>query len=616
MPYAWSARPFPGVLAAAMAALAFLVASGGATLSHQRIYPGVQALGQPLGGLTLSEAEQRVAPLVQSALDRPLQVAAAGTTWDTTARELGVRWNPAEVAQAAQQVGRSGHLLQRLADIVDARLNGRVVAVDALTEQAALEAALRTYAAQVDQPARNASLVLEPSGEVRFGSAQMGRATDLAVSYERVASALATRAPAVELLVLETAPTVPDARLLPAREQLEQLLAPRAGAAHLTLTDADRQWRLSRAEVARLLVVAGGDAAGVPATVGVDDGALQTLVEQLAAAIDQEVQDARFAWNGGRLRAIRESRIGRTLDREAAVSQVRERLLLGEREIRLPVVEEGPVVADDDPAALGIVDLIERGSTSLAGSQPEKRYNVQLAAERLNGVVVPPGGVFSFNDQLGPTTLESGFTWGFGIEGSSTGPKTVPSVAGGICQVATTLFQPVFWAGFALEERYAHAYWIPAYTSRGVVGLDAAVDAEANLDFRWRNSSQSFVLVEARVEGDDVQFALYGTKPTWQVQVDPPRVVNPVSPDATPIRQEEPSLESGRVVQVETAREGFEVLVSRRVTPGEGGEARTLDLWTGYKPSRSVSLVGTGGRPAVSSEGGLAPGERLLRARG
>jgi vancomycin resistance protein YoaR len=74
-------------------------------------------------------------------------------------------------------------------------------------------------------------------------------------------------------------------------------------------------------------------------------------------------------------------------------------------------------------------------------------------------------------------------------------------VAGGICQVATTLFQPVFWAGYQLEERYWHLYWIPAYTSHGVLGLDATVDEDAGLDFKWTNTTSNYVLIQS--DGDD-----------------------------------------------------------------------------------------------------------------
>ena len=56
-----------------------------------------------------------------------------------------------------------------------------------------------------------------------------------------------------------------------------------------------------------------------------------------------------------------------------------------------------------------------------------------------------------------------GYKLGWGIANAGgTNVKTVPSVAGGICQVATTLFHSVFWAGYQLEERNYHLYWIPA----------------------------------------------------------------------------------------------------------------------------------------------------------
>ena len=116
----------------------------------------------------------------------------------------------------------------------------------------------------------------------------------------------------------------------------------------------------------------------------------------------------------------------------------------------------------------------------------------------------------------------------------------MPSVAGGICQVATTLFQPVFWAGYQLEERWWHLYWIPSYTSRDVVGLDATVDEDSGLDFKWINPTSDYVLIQASTSADKVTFALYGHKPPWKVQVEPPVISGRVAPDPTPDVQAEP----------------------------------------------------------------------------
>jgi hypothetical protein len=183
----------------------------------------------------------------------------------------------------------------------------------------------------------------------------------------------------------------------------------------------------------------------------------------------------------------------------------------------------------------------------------------------------------------------------------------VPSVAGGICQVATTLFQPVFWAGYQLEERYQHLYWIPAYTSRGLVGLDATVDPEAALDLQWVNPTSDYVLVQASADDEHVSFSLYGTKPAWTVQVDQPVISGRIAADPTPLVEAEPTLAWGRVLPVESAREGFTAVITRHVLPDAGGAPRELVLKSVYQPSHSVTLVGTAEKPAdVSTASALA----------
>ena len=307
--------------------------------------------------------------------------------------------------------------------------------------------------------------------------------------------------------------------------------------------------------------------------------------------------NARFAWNGGNLTAIRDSQEGRTLDQVGAAEAIGQALLTGQRTVSLPGSIVQPLVSSANPQALGITDNLDRGGTSFAGSIPEKAHNIRLAAERLNGVVIPPGGTFSFNQEVGPTTLEAGYQWGFGIEASANGARTVPSVAGGICQVATTLFQRVFWSGFPLVERHWHLYWIPAYTSRGVVGLDATVAEDAGLDFRWSNPTDGYVLIQAATDETNVYFGLYGKPRAWKISVDEPRITNRVPANPDPVAEVEPSLPWGRIQPVETARDGFDVAITRTVRR-EDSQPRTLTLNSSYEPSRTVTLVGTRGKPA------------------
>ncbi|MBI2756944.1 MAG: VanW family protein [Chloroflexi bacterium] len=594
-----SANVLMGLAAVLALTLAGLV--GFEAANWDRVAPGVTVLGTSVGGLSRQDAAARIAPSVDVLLGRPLKLAYGDRAWNTSARDLGLRLDPADLALASYRVGREGNPASRLGEQLGALLSGRSIAVDGTTDQAALDGSLTKIAREVDRPPRDAGLVLNSKdGTFQYQAAETGVALDVPGSRERITRAMVLASPAADLVVRETPPLVANEQVQTARDQLQRLLGSTGSEAPLTLTFGKQRWPLERAEVLKLVSLEQPARAGQPVSVKLDEASLQAFVGKLAKDVNQEVQNARVQFTNGSLKVLRESRDGRVLDQAATVQLLRTRLLAGERTAEIPVAATRPTVPSDDLKSLGIVELIDRGSTSFAGSLPEKQANIKLAAERLNGVLVPPGGTFSFNKEVGPTTLEAGFQWGFGITTGSEGVKTVPSVAGGICQVATTLFQPVFWSGYPLEERYPHTYWIPAYTSRGVVGLDAAVDSDAGLDFRWINPTDTYVLIQSATDESNLYFALYGTKPTWKVDVSPADISNRTPADPKPVAEPEPSFVWGRTLQVESAREGFDAVVTRSVTP-KGAEPRTLKLKTTYAPSRNVTLVGTKGKPATAS---------------
>ena len=597
-----SRLPSPTALVAGLGALPLLVLAAVALFelaNWDKVTPGVNALGNSVGGMSKAEAVARLSPGVQRLLDRPLDIHGGDQTWHTTARDLGLRLDPNELVAAAYQVGRQGGPFDRLGEQLDTAFHGRTVSATSTTDRAALDGSLVTMAHQIERLPADAKLSLSSSGIIQASPAQDGLAVDTSASRDQLNAALNGEGQSVELVTRRVPPAIADQQLQTAHDQLDRLLAP--DAEPLTVTFADQKWPLPRADTAKLVSLSGGTKPNQPAVVKIDDAPLRAWAGRLGKELDQAVQDARFSFNGGNLKVLRPSRQGRSLDQDAMVATVHAALLAGEHTVALPVAVVDPTVPSTDPQSLGITEVIDRGSTSFAGSIPEKKHNIQLAAQRLNGVVVPPGGTFSFNDSVGPTTIDSGFQWGFGITSGDSGPRTVPSVAGGICQVATTLFQPVFWAGYQLEERYWHLYWIPAYTSRGVVGLDVTVDGDAGLDFKWTNPTKDYVLIQSDADDQNIYFGLYGKKPPWKVQVDDAVITNRTPPDPKPIAQAEPTLPWGRTLMVETARDGFDAEVIRRVLPADGGKPRELDLKSTYQPAHTVTLVGTGGKPASAS---------------
>ncbi len=586
----------PGVGLGALPVLALLAVALFELANWDKVTPGATALGESIGGLSRAEAVARLTPGIQQRLDHPLDIQGGGQIWHTTARDLGLRLDPNELVGAAYQVGRQGNPLDRFGDQLDSLVHGRTVSPASTTDRAALDGSLSAMARQVERQPVDARLTLADNGAIEAAGAQDGLSVDVPASRDQLTAVLNGGGQTVALVTTRVQPTIPDQQLQTAHDQLDRLFG--ANAETLSVTFGDNSWPVERADLLKFVSLSGGTKAGQPATVTIEDAQLKAWAARLSKDIDQAVQDARFAFNGGDLKVLRPSRQGRTLDQDATVQAVHAALLAGDHTVALPVSTVEPGVASDDPQALGITELIDRGSTAFAGSIPEKKHNIQLAAQRLNGVVVAPGATFSFNDAVGPTTIGSGFQWGFAIESGDNGPKTVPSVAGGICQVATTLFQPVFWSGYQLEERYWHLYWIPAYTSRGVVGLDVTVDGDAGLDFKWTNTTKTYVLIQADTDADHIYFGLYGKKPNWQVQVDDALITNRVPPDPRPIAQEEPTLLWGKTLAVESARDGFDAEVHRRVIPADGSKTRELSLKSTYQPAHTVTLVGSAGKPA------------------
>jgi len=103
--------------------------------------------------------------------------------------------------------------------------------------------------------------------------------------------------------------------------------------------------------------------------------------------------------------------------------------------------------------------------------------NIQTAASAFHGLLIPPGGILSMSDELGDISLENGYAEAAIILGD----ETIQGVGGGVCQVSTTLFRTVYYAGYPVLERHPHAYRVGYYeqTANGhdpnLAGLDATV---------------------------------------------------------------------------------------------------------------------------------------------
>lgn len=118
----------------------------------------------------------------------------------------------------------------------------------------------------------------------------------------------------------------------------------------------------------------------------------------------------------------------------------------------------------------------------------ERTINVTTAAERIHGIVLAPGQVFSFSNAVLPRTRYNGFGMGEQIYGG----KIVMGIGGGICQTASTLYAAMVSAGLPATERYPHSLPVD-YVPRH---LESAI-AQGYKDLKFVNIYDSNMQIEA-----------------------------------------------------------------------------------------------------------------------
>jgi vancomycin resistance protein YoaR len=331
----------------------------------------------------------------------------------------------------------------------------------------------------------------------------------------------------------------------------------------------------------------------------IDKDVLSNRISGVAYNINRNPADARFRMVNGAPARVADARDGYKVNVDKSLGTTLAAIASytgGERlQVELSVDVTEPTLKDADLASISTPDLLGTGQTSYAGSSAERAWNVGLGTRRVDGALIPPGGVFSTVDAIGDLTLDAGFKMGYAIVHTERGLTTVPAEAGGICQVATTLFHSVFWAGLPVVERNWHSYWIGTYGRKptGMQGLDATI-APPEKDFRFKNTTGHWILIKATADGQTVNFQLYGVNPGWKVNVSGPVITSIVKTTSEPITEYSSQLPAGKKVLVEHAQDGFRASITRTVTDAGGN---VLDAWTAksiYAPAHNRYLIGTG----------------------
>ncbi len=582
---------FRVVLAVALLLLASTVSLYWFRSNYQdRIYPAVRVAGVPVGGMTFAEARSVVSSQAERLETATATFSYQGRTWTPTLKELGVHVDVESTLDAAFQIGREGNARQRLSTAWSLLREDRSIPLLVRLDAIELNAWLDRVDADLGVTPKDATLVVE-EGTVRIDPEVDGLIVDRAQLTDHVVAALRTLTPpATTLPVITKQPRIHAADLEPAKAKLEQALS-----RPITLTYEDRTWTLEPAELGAFVVTTVADNPGSAPLVDVslDRKALaKWLSQRLRSEIDRDPVDAVVAWNGKRIFAVRDSQDGAKLKPQTLAEAVINSFFGDHAPVRVPVAVLEPRIDSSNLESLGITTRLAVGTSNFDGSNEGRAENIRVGAEKLNGTLIAPGEIFSFNHAIGVISEENGFVEAPVIDGERIGRD----VGGGICQVSTTVFRAALFAGMPIEEWWPHRYRLGFYELDGwTPGLDASIlqpegDPFSGGDFIFRNVTDGWLLIEAYTDGPRVVIIIYGPDTGWNVKVSDPIYGEEYQPTED-LEIVDEKLDPGTIMQTEYAQKGLDVTYYRDVYDRDGNLLRHDEFTTHFYPRGNVWKV-------------------------
>jgi vancomycin resistance protein YoaR len=560
--------------------VALLVMAAGAALFvraytlREAVLPGVSVAGVGVGGLSREEAQATLQDELGRRLARPVRVSVGeqvlvvrpAKTWTLDA---GATTERAYQAGRDSVVSRLGALAapfastQEVAPVLDVLPGERRAIAERLREL--------TYRPEDARLSVDGKTVV-----VRPGTP--GTTVDVDPLLASAQAAALTGSRRLTATVEEVAPSITT-------EEAEAVAAEARTLLSAPVRVQFRNKRVGTLSPAQLGALVRFRPAGGTSEVDLDrDGLRSELLPMVQAKLRAPV-DADFRIVGRKVRVV-PSRPGTTLD----VDRARRAVLAGGLGpgSRVAAVGQTAMAADlttKEAKALGIREQISSFTTDMGESSANRIWNVHLLGDYLDGTIVEAGETFSYNREIGPRTVERGFREGHMIWGG----VLIPSIGGGVCQTATTIFNAAFEAGLPILARSNHAFYISHYP----MGRDATV-SWGGPEFVFKNDLKKAILIKVSYTDATFTVTLYGTKQGRRVESSTTSPTNYTQP--TLQYAVDPGAPPSSVRRTAAGGPGFDVTVYRKVFQ-RGTLIREDSFFTRYKPENPTAIYGPGRTP-------------------
>lgn len=235
-------------------------------------------------------------------------------------------------------------------------------------------------------------------------------------------------------------------------------------------------------------------------SLNLNEDVIRDFLNKMQEEIYSEVADAKITRENNEFIITKEV-YGKSLDAKKIFKDFKKKLNLEGKDIEIDaninLVE--PKIKEE--ALKEIDSIIGTYNTNYSTSSESRSTNILVGSSKINGTLLMPGEVFSAYKFMHPFTLPNGYR----IAGAYSNGRVIDSVGGGICQVASTLYNAALRAELKITQRNNHSMTV-AYVP---ASADAAI-AGTYKDLKFVNNYDRPIYLEAIIEGKNLTFNIWG----------------------------------------------------------------------------------------------------------
>ncbi len=255
----------------------------------------------------------------------------------------------------------------------------------------------------------------------------------------------------------------------------------------------------------------------------------------------------------------------------------------GLSKITLPAKITQPKVTTESLKESVVGDELGKYTTDFSSSSLDRAHNIYLASSKINGYVLAPGEEFSYNEVVGPRTVEHGFK----MANVYVGNTVQPGIGGGICQVSSGMFNAAVYADLEITERRNHS--LPV--SYVPMGRDATVSYGA-VDFKFKNNYSNPIEIRVICDGrkNIVSFHGIDERPEREIKFE---TANTGTTAPKVVKKEDNTLPEGEIKVESPGTNGSSYITYKVVYENGVVVSRDVLCRSTYRGTDRVEIVGT-----------------------